>query len=124
MTGSPSTVYSRAQKTGYITGPDHQLARGSQDDEEGPGDQDSSKVPDTVPNYREGDTPAQSCKACEHFTADDRECQKYDFTTKPTMTCDSFEPSEEDPDEKLAAGEMDGDSAMMPAGPASGGGDT
>lgn len=96
-----STVYERAQKTGFLSGPNDKRF--------------GAMEPDKPPEQSDGSDPEQpgeppnlhNCECCAHCKFySDKACDKYGgYSVEPMETCDSFEESsgvEESPDSQAA----------------------
>jgi hypothetical protein len=79
------SVYDRAQKTGFVAGPNHRMVRAV----DGPPEQQAGSP---APNYREANDPAQTCSDCANYDLENRMCTKHNFQAKPQMVCDDFAP--------------------------------
>jgi hypothetical protein len=88
LTSHISTVDQRAKRNGgFVAGPNHRMLnnatpQAAPEPQAGP-----------APGYKEGE-PGHQCMECEYYE-DDRTCTKHNFTTKPQMVCDDFEPKTE-----------------------------
>lgn len=83
MVGKPLTVFERAQRTGYVTGPQHRLV----DTLAPPAEAQNSPAP----NYRVAVQPDESCSECVHFALDPKFCNRFNFNARPQYVCDDFE---------------------------------
>jgi hypothetical protein len=88
LTSHISTVDQRAKRNGgFVAGPNHRMLNNATP-QAAP---EPAAAP--APGYKEGE-PGHQCMECEYYQ-DDRTCTKHNFTTKPQMVCDDFEPKTE-----------------------------
>lgn len=92
--GQQTTVFDRAKANGgFMTGPNHPLDAQLDDPDKDTEDQENEKSNAQAagaPNYREMEDASRSCKTCQHFEAEEGECELYHFNAKPFMVCDSW----------------------------------
>ena len=101
---SPSTVYDRTKKTGYMTGPNHRMRQAMDAMQPPPPAASASAEGGGPPNLRDSGGDPESCGECANFDGRDT-CLKYDSPVSPNEVCDDFDPVDEG-DEEEAGGEQ------------------
>jgi hypothetical protein len=102
MSSSPSTLFQRAKKTGYLMGPKHRYGPAMDDMAEKPAGPpsapgDDGEADQGPPNLRDAGSVIDSCSDCDAYqpadvgTGGQGQCGKFNSPVAPNQVCDEFE---------------------------------